>query len=50
MTDQSTSHRGSGLIIIAASFVIIIRGINQARSVTDKGEIYEEKRGCVDRP
>jgi AI-2 transport protein TqsA len=33
MTDQSTSHRGTRLIIIAAALVIIIYGINQAQSV-----------------
>jgi predicted PurR-regulated permease PerM len=33
MTDQSDSHRGTRLIIIAAALVIIIYGINQAQSV-----------------
>ncbi len=33
MTDQSTSHRGTRLFIIAASFVIIIWGISQAQAV-----------------
>ena len=33
MTDQSNSHRGTRLLIIAATFVIIIWGINQAQSV-----------------
>lgn len=33
MTDQSTSHRGTRLLIIAAALVIIIYGINQAQSV-----------------
>lgn len=33
MIDQSTSHRGTRLLIIAATFVIIIWGINQAQSV-----------------
>jgi AI-2 transport protein TqsA len=33
MTDQSTSHYGTRLFIIAAALVIIIYGINQAQSV-----------------
>ena len=33
MTDQSNAHRGTRLFIIAAAFVIIIWGINQAQSV-----------------
>jgi AI-2 transport protein TqsA len=33
MADQSTSHRGTRLITIAAAFVIIIWGVNQAQSV-----------------
>jgi len=33
MADQSTSHRGTRLFIIAAALVIIIYGINQAQSV-----------------
>ena len=33
MTDQSTSHRGTRLLIIAAALVIIIYGINQEQSV-----------------
>ncbi len=33
MTDQSNSYRGTRLLIIGATFVIIIWGINQAQSV-----------------
>ena len=33
MTDQNNSHRAMRFLIIAASFVIIIWGINQAQSV-----------------
>ena len=33
MTDQSSSHRGTRLLIIVAALVIIIYGINQAQSV-----------------
>jgi len=33
MTDQSTSYRATRLLIVAATFVIIIWGINQAQSV-----------------
>jgi len=33
MTDQNNSHRGMRFLIIAAAFVIIIWGINQAQSV-----------------
>lgn len=33
MTEQSTSHRGTRLLIIAAACVIILYGINQAQSV-----------------
>jgi AI-2 transport protein TqsA len=33
MTDQSTSNRGTRILVIAATLVIIIWGINQAQSV-----------------
>jgi hypothetical protein len=41
MTDQSDSHRGTRLLVIMATCVIIIWGINQAQSVdiTQKGYI-----------
>ncbi len=33
MTDQSNAHRGTHPLVIAATCVIIIWGINQAQSV-----------------
>jgi hypothetical protein len=47
MTDQTNSHCGTRLIIIAATFVIIILGINQVPSVLDDVRPASERNAGI---